>query len=90
MPLNDKPVEVLRKRRNESALYLLVLVVATGYVCKVHFADGYPVPHFATLAFSALLALYSMATLVKAYHRELQQRTNKLLSGERGSLPGNR
>ena len=88
MSLNDKPIEVLRRRRNESAFYLLVLVIAAGYVSKVHFVDEYPVPHFVALAFSAALALYSMAALVKAYHRELQRRTHKLSSEECGSLPG--
>ena len=88
MPFNDKPDEVLRRRRHESAFYFLVLVIATGYACKVHFVDGYPVPHFAALVFSAGLALYSMAVLVKAYHRELQRRAHQLFSEECGSLPG--
>ena len=88
MPFNDKPVEVLRRRRHESAFYFLVLVIAAGYVGKVHFVDGYPVPHFAALVFSAALALYSMAALVKGYHRELQRLTHQLSSEECGSLPG--
>jgi hypothetical protein len=39
MPFHDKPDEVLRRRRNESAFYFLILVIAAGYVCQVHFAD---------------------------------------------------
>jgi hypothetical protein len=69
MPFNDKSVEVLRRRRKESAFYFVVLTLATGYVFKVHFGDGYPVPHFWFLVLSAAFALYSVAALVKGYHR---------------------
>ena len=88
MPLHNQPVPVLRRWRNESVIHFLLLTLAAGYVGKVQFVDGEPVPHFAALACAALFALYSVAVLVKAYHRELQQRTHQLSSGECGSLPG--
>ena len=74
MPLTDKPVQVIRRRRNESAFYLAFLTIAMGYVLKVHFVDGYPVPHLPYLAVAAALALYTMSALVKTYHQELKRR----------------
>jgi hypothetical protein len=74
MPLIDKPVAYLRRRRKEATFYLLVLVIAMGYVLKVHFVDGYPVPHLPYLAVAAALALYTMSVLVKTYHHELKRR----------------
>ena len=74
MPLHDKSIEYLRKRRFESLLCSILLALMIGYVFMIRFRDHVTVPELPFLCLAGLAALLSSAFMARAYHRELRRR----------------